>query len=36
MAIWLKDLANQSNVSYTEAITVQRDRNNWKSVGNPR
>ena len=32
----LKDLATQANISYTEAITISRDRKNWRSVGNPR
>ena len=33
---WLKDLATQANISYKEAITIPRDRNKWRSVGNPR
>ena len=33
---WLKDLTTQTNISYKEAITIPRDRNKWRSVGNPR
>ena len=33
---WLKDLTTQSNISYKKAMTIPRDRKNWRSVGNPR
>ena len=33
---WLKDLATQANISYREAIAIPRDKNKWRSVGNPR
>ena len=33
---WLKDQATQANISYTEAITIPRDRKKWRSVGNRR
>ena len=33
---WLKDLTTQANISYTEAMTIPRDINKWRSVGNPR
>ena len=33
---WLKDLTTQANISYKEAMTIPRDRKEWRSVGNPR
>ena len=33
---WLKDLATQANFNYNESITIPRDRNKWRRVGNSR
>ena len=29
---WLADLVNEANINYTEAITIPRDMNTWRSV----